>query len=78
MVRQRQELIRLPDVSKMIAEIKIEESRVGQVRAGMTAYQVKHSPAPLQRDDSARGSPARLSSQLDESQRESFSHRHPG
>jgi len=38
MVRQRQELIRLPDVSKMLAEIKIHESRVGQVRAGMTAY----------------------------------------
>lgn len=38
MVRQRQELIRLPDVSKMLAEIKIHESRVRQVRAGMTAY----------------------------------------
>ena len=38
MVRQRQELIRLPDVSKMLAEVKIEEARVGQVRAGQTAY----------------------------------------
>ena len=38
MVRQRQELIRLPDVSKMLAEIKIEEARVAQVKAGMTAY----------------------------------------
>jgi len=38
MVRQRQELIRLPDVSKMIAAINIHESRVRQVRAGMTAY----------------------------------------
>jgi multidrug efflux pump subunit AcrA (membrane-fusion protein) len=38
MVRQRQELIRLPDVSKMLAEIKIEEARVAQVRPGMTAY----------------------------------------
>ena len=38
MVRQRQELIRLPDVSKMLAEIKIHESRVSQVRPGMTAY----------------------------------------
>jgi multidrug efflux pump subunit AcrA (membrane-fusion protein) len=38
MVRQRQELIRLPDVSKMLAEVKIEEARVAQVRAGMTAY----------------------------------------
>jgi hypothetical protein len=38
MVRQRQELIRLPDVSKMLAEILIEEARVAQVKAGMTAY----------------------------------------
>ena len=38
MVRQRQELIRLPDVSKMLAEIKIHESRVRQVRPGMTAW----------------------------------------
>ena len=38
MVRQRQELIRLPDVSKMLAEVKIDESRVGQIRAGMTAH----------------------------------------
>ncbi len=38
MVRQRQELIRLPDVSKMLAEIQIEEARVRQVRPGMTAY----------------------------------------
>jgi multidrug efflux pump subunit AcrA (membrane-fusion protein) len=38
MVRQRQELIRLPDISKMIAEIKVGEGRVRQVRAGMAAY----------------------------------------
>jgi multidrug resistance efflux pump len=38
MVRQRQELIRLPDVSKMLAEVKINESRVSQIRAGMPAY----------------------------------------
>ena len=38
MVRQRQELIRLPDVSKMLAETRIHESRVGQLRPGMTAY----------------------------------------
>jgi hypothetical protein len=45
MVRQRQELIRLPDVSKMLAEIAIEEARVGQVRPGMTAYiEVKNIP----------------------------------
>jgi len=45
MVRQRQELIRLPDVSKMLAEFTIEESRVAQVKAGMTAYiEVKNIP----------------------------------
>lgn len=45
MVRQRQELIRLPDVSRMLAEVKIDESRVSQVRPGMTAYvQVKTIP----------------------------------
>ena len=45
MVRQRQELIRLPDVSKMLAEIKIEEARIGQVRAGLTAYiEVRNIP----------------------------------
>jgi multidrug resistance efflux pump len=45
MVRNRQELIRLPDVSKMLAEVRIEEARASQVRAGMTAYiQVKNIP----------------------------------
>lgn len=45
MVRQRQELIRLPDVSKMLAEVKIEEARVRQIQAGMTAYiQVNNIP----------------------------------
>ncbi len=45
MVRQRQELIRLPDVSKMLAEISVEESRVSQVKAGMVAYiQVRNIP----------------------------------
>ncbi len=45
MVRQRQELFRLPDVSKMLAEITVEEARVSQVRAGMTAYiQVRNIP----------------------------------
>jgi hypothetical protein len=38
LVRQRQELIRLPDVSKMLAEVRIHESRVRQVSPGMTAY----------------------------------------
>lgn len=37
MVRQRQELIRLPDVSRMITEIRIPEGRVRQVTAGLPA-----------------------------------------
>lgn len=45
MVRQRQELVRLPDISKMLAEIKIGEARVAQVRAGMPAY-IKVSNIP--------------------------------
>jgi HlyD family secretion protein len=48
MVRQRQELIRLPDVSRMLAEIKVHESRVRQVRAGMTAYvRIENIPGRL-------------------------------
>lgn len=38
MVRQRQELIQLPDVSRMVAEIKVHESRVRQIRPGLTAF----------------------------------------
>jgi len=38
LVRQRQELIKLPDVSRMLAEVKIQESRVRQVHPGMLAY----------------------------------------
>jgi HlyD family secretion protein len=38
MVRQRQELIRLPDISKMLAEIKIREEHIRLVKSGMTAY----------------------------------------
>jgi hypothetical protein len=38
MVRQRQEIIRLPDVSKMMAEIQIREEYVRLIRAGMAAY----------------------------------------
>ena len=37
-VRQRQELIRLPDVTRMLAEVKIHESRVRQGHPGMLAY----------------------------------------
>lgn len=38
MVRQRQELIRLPDVSRMLAEVKVQEARVRQVHVGMPAF----------------------------------------
>lgn len=38
MVRQRQELIKLPDVSRMMAEVKIPEARVRQILPGMIAY----------------------------------------
>lgn len=38
MVRQRQELIRLPDISKMLAEVKIRENYARLVRSGMAAY----------------------------------------
>jgi HlyD family secretion protein len=37
-VRQRQELIKLPDVSRMLAEIKIPEAQVRQVQPGMRAF----------------------------------------
>lgn len=36
-VRQRQELIHLPEISQMIAEIKIYEANLDQVRVGMPA-----------------------------------------
>ena len=38
MVRQRQELIRLPDLSRMLAEVKIQENRIRQIHQGMLAY----------------------------------------
>jgi hypothetical protein len=37
-VRQRQELIKLPDVSRMLVEVKVQESRVRQVVPGMQAF----------------------------------------
>jgi multidrug efflux pump subunit AcrA (membrane-fusion protein) len=37
-VRQRQELIKLPDVSRMLVEVKVQESRVRQVFPGMQAF----------------------------------------
>ena len=47
LVRQRQELIRLPDVSKMVADIRIPEARVRQLKQGMLAYvQIENLPGP--------------------------------
>lgn len=37
-IRQRQEIIKLPDVSQMIVEIRVHESHVLQIRPGLTAY----------------------------------------
>jgi HlyD family secretion protein len=37
-VRQRQEIIKLPDVSQMIVEIRVHESHVLQIRPGLDAY----------------------------------------
>jgi HlyD family secretion protein len=37
-IRQRQEIIKLPDVSQMLVEIRVHESHVLQVRPGLEAY----------------------------------------
>jgi HlyD family secretion protein len=37
-IRQRQEIIKLPDVSQMLVEIRVHESHVLQVRPGLDAY----------------------------------------
>jgi HlyD family secretion protein len=37
-VRQRQELIKLPDVSQMLVEVKVHESFVNAIRPGLLAY----------------------------------------
>jgi HlyD family secretion protein len=37
-VRQRQEIIKLPDVSQMLVEIRVHESHVLQIRPGLDAY----------------------------------------
>lgn len=37
-VRQRQEIVKLPDVSEMLVEIRVHESHVLQVRPGLEAY----------------------------------------
>ena len=37
-VRQRQEIIKLPDVSQMIVEIRVHESHVLQIHPGLDAY----------------------------------------
>ena len=42
-VRNRQELIKLPDISRMKVSIKVHESHVGMVKAGQPAYVVLDS-----------------------------------
>jgi HlyD family secretion protein len=37
-IRQRQEIIKLPDVSQMVVEIRVHESHVLQIRPGLEAY----------------------------------------
>jgi HlyD family secretion protein len=37
-VRQRQELIKLPDVTQMLVEVKVHESFVNSIRPGLLAY----------------------------------------
>ncbi|MBI4657555.1 MAG: biotin/lipoyl-binding protein [Verrucomicrobia bacterium] len=37
-IRQRQEIIKLPDVSQMLVEIRVHESHVLQIRSGLDAY----------------------------------------
>jgi HlyD family secretion protein len=37
-IRQRQEIIKLPDVSQMIVEIRVHESHVLQIRPGLEAF----------------------------------------
>jgi HlyD family secretion protein len=37
-IRQRQEIIKLPDVSEMVVEIRVHESHVLQIRPGLQAY----------------------------------------
>lgn len=37
-IRQRQEIIKLPDVSQMIVEIRVHESHVLQIHPGLTAF----------------------------------------
>lgn len=37
-VRERQEIIKLPDLSRMVVEVKVHESQVAQVRRGLLAF----------------------------------------
>jgi HlyD family secretion protein len=37
-VRQRQDLIKLPDISQMMVEVRVHESHVQQIRPGLPAY----------------------------------------
>ena len=42
-VRKRQELIKIPDISKMKVELRVHESHVGQVRAGQPTFVILDS-----------------------------------
>lgn len=47
MVRNRQELIKLPDTSQMKVEVKVHESHINKVRTGLTAFVVLDSSPDL-------------------------------
>jgi HlyD family secretion protein len=42
-VRQRQEIIKLPDISQMVVEIRVHESHVLQIHPGLDAYVIVDS-----------------------------------
>ncbi|MCW5555217.1 MAG: efflux RND transporter periplasmic adaptor subunit [Verrucomicrobiae bacterium] len=64
-VRNRQELIKLPDVSEMKLQVKIHESHINQIRPGLPAYVVLDSMP----DQRFRGFVARVAPLPDSSSR---------
>lgn len=64
-VRNRQELIKLPDVSEMKLQVKIHESHINQIRSGLPAYVVLDSMP----DQRFRGFVARVAPLPDSSSR---------
>lgn len=64
-VRNRQELIKLPDVSDMKLQVKIHESHINQIRSGLPAYVVLDSMPDLR----FRGFVARVAPLPDSSSR---------